>query len=110
MKNLKNHGGKKKMAKKQKSGNKPLAKFASGNMEVVVWKRISSRTGKPFCTFSLTKKWPDYQTQTLSWRSLHGLSATDIGALSSLMDSALQAASPVSKQALEQSLAAGGEE
>jgi hypothetical protein len=110
MKNLKNHGGKKKMAKKQKSGNKPYAKFGAGNMEVVVWKRISSRNGKPFCTFSLTKQWPDYQTQSLTWRSLHGLSAPDLCALSSLIQSALQAASPVSKQALEQSLAAGGEE
>ncbi len=97
------------MAKKQKSGNKPLAKFRAGNMEVVVWER-TSKSGKPFCTFSLTKHWADYQSQSSTWRSLHGLVKCDLQALSCAIDSALQAAQPVSKQALEQSLAAGGEE
>lgn len=99
------------MAKKQKSGNKPLANLKAGNVEVAVWERTSS-AGKPFCTFSITKQWPDYKAQSSTWRSLHGLSAWDLKALSTIIDDALQAASTVSKQALEQSLtvAARGEQ
>lgn len=89
---------KKKMAKNQKSGSKPLDKLIQGNIEVLVWVH-TGKGGKPFRTYSLLRYVPDYQAKTKTWQDIHGFSSADLRDLKQLIS-----------DALAQELAAGGEE
>lgn len=95
-------------AEKVKSGNKPVDKMRQGNMEVVVWPHVS-RKGKPFRTYSLTRHVTDYEKQSSTWQSLHGLTRTDLSDLSRMIGSILESDSSA-KQALDEEMAEGGEQ
>ena len=76
---------------------KPLDRLRQGSVEVVVWPR-NGRGGVPCRAYSLTKYMTNFESRTITWHSVNGLSSRDLRDLKQLV-----------ADALERELAAGGE-